>query len=118
MRKKLIGLFLCLLLVASIPLAAGIEIEEDEGEQTSDLIGITWLRGFIFNPKVRLGKVHARAIRLHYVELTGMETDLGIVRVRSVSFRDGVMLRYFNIGPLGSLTYVIGLTYGGIDINN
>ena len=118
MRKKLIGIFICLLLIASIPLAAGMTVEEDDDTQTSDLVGATWLRGFIFNPKVRLGKIHARAIRLHYVEITGMETDLGIVRVRSVSFRDGVMLRYFNMGPLGSLTYVIGLTYGGINIEN
>jgi hypothetical protein len=107
-----------MLLVTTIPLAAGVSVEEEPEEQTTDLIGMTWLRGWIFNPKTRLGMVHARAIRLHYFEITGMETDLGIVRIRSVSFRNGIFLRFINVGPLGSMTYVIGLTYGGININN
>ena len=117
LKNKLIGIFICMLMLATIPMAASATVEEQD-TQTSDLIGLTWLRGFIFNPKTILGSIHARAIRLHYVEITGMETDLGVVRVREVSFRDGIMLRYINIGPLGSLTYVIGLTYGGINIEN
>jgi hypothetical protein len=117
LKNKMIGIFICMLLLATIPLAAGTSVEETD-EQPTDLIGMTWVRGWIFNPKTVLGMVHARAIRLHYVEITGMETDLGIVRVRDVSFRDGVFLRFINVGPLGSMTYVIGLTYGGININN
>ena len=117
LKNKLIGIFICMLMLATIPLAAGATVEEPETE-TSDLVGLTWLRGWIFNPKTVLGSIHCRAVRLHYFELTGMETSFGIVRVRDVSFRDGIMLRYVNIGPLGSLTYVIGLTYGGININN
>jgi hypothetical protein len=115
--KRIIGLIVCMLLLTTIPIAAGVHVEENN-EQPADLIGMTWVRGWIFNPKSVLGMIHARAIRLHYIEITGMETDLGIVRVREVSFRDGVFLRFINVGPLGSLTYVIGLTYGGINIEN
>ena len=115
--KRIIGLLICMLVLSSIPIAAGVQVEQPE-EQPTDLIGMTWVRGWIFNPKTVLGMIHARAIRLHYFEITGMETDLGIVRVREVSFRDGVFLRFINVGPLGSLTYVIGLTYGGINIEN
>ena len=89
--KRIIGLLVCMLVLSSIPIAAGVQVEQPE-EQPTDLIGMTWVRGWIFNPKTVLGMIHARAIRLHYFEITGMETDLGIVRVREVSFRDGVFL--------------------------
>ena len=118
LKRKMIGILVCMLLLTTITLAAGMNVEEEKDEGTTDLVGVTWLRGWIFNPKTILGKIHARAIRLHYVEITGMETDLGIVKVREVSFRDGVLLKFVNIGPLGSLTFVIGLTYGGINIEN
>jgi len=115
--KKAIGILVCIMMMATlIPVTAALNCETTE--QTSDLIGLTWVRGFVFNPKVVLGKVHCRAVRLHYFEFTGMETDLGIVKLREVSFRDGIGIKYVNIGPLGSLTYVLGFTYGGISINN
>ena len=115
--KKAIGILVCIMMLATIiPVATAIDC--DTKTETSDLVGMTRVRGFVFNPKVILGKVHCRALRLHYVEITGMETDIGIVRLRQVSFRDGIAVKYVNIGPLGSITWVMGLTYGGIDINN
>ena len=117
-KKSIVGAFVCVLILASIPLMTGVVAETNQNEETTDLIGFTWLRGWIFNPKSILGMINARAIRLHYFELTGMETHFGIVRIRDVTFRDGIMLRYINVGPLGSITYVIGITYGGINIQN
>jgi hypothetical protein len=115
--KKTLGILVCLMMIGTlIPITTAINCDTEAAP--ADLVGLTWVRGFIINPKVVLGRVNCRALRLHYVEFTGMETDLGIVRLRDVSFRDGIGIKYVNIGPLGTLTWVMGLTYGSININN
>ena len=118
MVKKIgIGIILCILLLASIPVSTGIAVKEEQSDPESpDLVGVTWVRGWILNPRIVLGMISARALRLHYIELTGMETHIGIVRAKQVTFRDGFALRYVQIGPLGMFTWVMGFIYGGINI--
>ena len=118
MKKILIGIVLCMLLLASIPLTTGAKVKEEQDEEPVDLVGLTWVRGWIVNPRIVLGMISARALRLHYIELTGMETHAGIVRAKQVTFRDGLALRYVQIGPLGTITWVMGFIYGGINIQN
>ena len=117
-EKRLLGVIVCMLLILSTPLFAGVVAEKEKEEEKTDIIGITWLRGWIFNPKTILGMVYARAFRLHYIEITGRETHMGIVRVRDIVFRDGLFLRWIELGPLGTMAWVMGFTYGGIQIEN
>jgi len=65
--KKIIGLFLCMLMLAMIPLAAGIDIAPDAEEETLQL-GSTFMFGIITKPSLRNGghSIVFRAVWLKY----------------------------------------------------
>ncbi len=126
MKRKLLGLSICLILVATIPLAAGVDVAKeqttDEDTGTNDgFFGYTLVRGWVLNPKEVGTKLTFRAIRLHYTEFTGTETSTGILRGVKCELRtdcwlspfDGNALN-FDLGPLGTFRYTIGFYKGGI----
>ncbi len=119
MKKKILCILVCMLLLATIPLAAGMSFDNETEDETTGLVGWAWLRGWVLNPKVVGNKVHARALRLHYIEVSGTETNIGIVRFKQVEFRDGSPLGIrMEFGLLGSMSYVFGLFHGGLDIKD
>ena len=113
-KRKVIGILLCMLMLAAIPLAAGISVTP-ETEDTA-AIGRTVCRGLFFNFKTVGLKNQFFALRVHYTEVTGTETTTGVVRMRRVQVGKwtGGYLR--EIGPLGMFGYMGMATFtGGID---
>ena len=77
-----------------------IIIDDDSEEQTS-LLG---------------SRINARAINLHYLEFTPQGFHRGVVRLKSVSFRNGIFIKMSEKGLLGNIVYVTGFCHGSIDI--
>jgi hypothetical protein len=115
MKKKIIGLLICMLMMTTIPLAAGMTETEPEKEPTLD-VGRVFLKGLLFH-KLRKGNVnHALAIRLFYIEFTPTERTMGWVTLNTVWFKDSAYLgRMYEVG-LGLFTYVFGFFEGGLEV--
>ena len=104
-----------MLMLATIPLAAGMNVEDDETEPTD--IGRTIVRGFYFGYKPNGLGNRFFALRIHYTEITGTETSSGIVRFSrcNVGQYTGGFMRGF--GLFGFFGYMAFATFkGGIDI--
>ena len=114
MKKKIIGLLICMLMLTTIPLAAGMTETEQDPETQS--IGRVFLKGLLFH-KLRKGNVnHAMAIRLFYIQFTPTERTMGWVTLNTVVFRDSAYLgRMYEVG-LGLFTYVFGFFEGGLQV--
>lgn len=80
-KKKIIGLLVCMLVLMTIPLAAGIEITPEPEEEPVQL-GSTVLRGIITKPRLTVGGhyITFRALRLHYRVRSLGETKSGLLR--------------------------------------
>ena len=51
MKKKMMGIFVCVLMLAAVPLAAGAVDSEQDKDTTDSIFGWTIIRGFIGNLK-------------------------------------------------------------------
>ena len=115
MNKKILGLLLCIMMISTIPLAAGVTDTEPEEQSTLD-VGRVWLRGLLFRCNRWGNTNHALALRLHYVEITPSERTVGIVTLNHVAFRDSAYLgRMYEVG-FGLFTYIFGVFLGGLEI--
>jgi hypothetical protein len=65
--KKMVAIFMCMLVVALIPVAAGATTKQTQDPETSD-IGVTYLRGIITKPQLVNGGnyISFRCIWVHY----------------------------------------------------
>ena len=104
-----------MLMLTTIPLAAGMTESEPDSEPTLD-VGRVFIKGLLFH-KLRKGNVnHAMAVRLFYIEFTPTERAIGWVTFNHVVFRDSAYLgRMYEVG-LGLFTYVFGFFEGGLEI--
>ncbi len=75
----------------------------------------TLLRGTVFNLKRVRNEYHARAVRLHYTEFTGLSRVSGTIKLKRISFEHSPFIRTYDIGPLGLTTYVFGFVPGGLN---
>ncbi|EMR75081.1 hypothetical protein MBGDF03_00861 [Thermoplasmatales archaeon SCGC AB-540-F20] len=114
-KKKIMGLLVCMLMMTTIPLAAGMTETEPDAEPTLD-VGRVFLKGLLFH-RLRKGNVnHALAIRLFYIEITPTERTFGWVTLNHVVFRDSAYLgRMYEVG-LGLFTYIFGFFLGGLEV--
>jgi hypothetical protein len=97
MKKKLIGLFLGIILLSTVPLAVGQEaVEEtameDEIGETNSVVGITAMAGYIMNPERIGNRVSAKAAILGYYERGLLKKDTGIAILKNIQFKDGSLL--------------------------
>jgi len=115
-KKKITALLVCLLMIATIPLAAGVMEDRESESPTPDIVGRVWLRGWLFR-RIKSGNVNnAIAIRLHYIEFTPTERTWGIVMFKRVAFRNFLYIGRMYETPLGVLVYVFGFFRGGLEI--
>ena len=114
MKKKMMGIFVCMLMLATVPLAAGAVDSEQDAETTDSIFGWTIIRGFIGNLKKQGNDLYFRAIRLHYTEITGMEMSTGIIKLKRCRISDMGPDRQLTFGPLGSFTWIFGICHGGL----
>ena len=115
MKKKIIGLLICMLMLTTIPLAAGMTEKTEQDPEPLD-IGRVFLKGLLFH-KLRKGNTnHAMAIRLFYIQFTPTERTMGWVTLNTVIFRDSAYMgRMYEVG-LGLFTYVFGFFEGGLQV--
>jgi len=115
LKNKMIGIFICMLMLGMIPLAAGMNVEDNDPEPTD--IGRTIIRGFYFNFKPSGLDNRFFALRIHYTEITATETTTGVVKMSRcyVGKFTGGFMRGFGI--FGFTGYMLFATFkGGIRI--
>jgi hypothetical protein len=115
MKKKILSLMFCMLMITAIPLAAGTAVDSSDDENDA-LLGWTILRGFVFNVKKVGNDLHFRAIRLHYTQFTGMEWSTGVVKLKDCSVSDLGPDRMVSLGPLGSFSWLFAVCHGGLNV--
>jgi hypothetical protein len=85
MKSKIIGIGIGIMLLATVPLAAGMTLPKSE---PANLFDTTVLRGFVLFKRVVDGGKHIRflALRVHYttVSLNG-EHSQGVLKIRPMS---------------------------------
>ena len=86
MNKKIIGVLLCLIMLAAIPTAAGMQ-SDAESEDSLGLFGRTTVRGFILGSRTEGRITSFFALRVVYTtsSLFG-EDESGVVMFRRVTF--------------------------------
>ena len=121
MKKTYVAIFMCILMLVSIPLATAQQvttksiaesiIESNDGQPQS-LIGVTFIAGFISKPQ-EVGKfVQAKAVFLGYYDRGLIVKDSGIATgLKTVRFRAGDLLFMSEPNELG-LVQVIGICTG------
>jgi hypothetical protein len=116
-KRKVLGIFICVLMLATIPLAAGIAVNSEPGDPEPETdIGRTVIRGFILNYRpTGLGHKFF-AIRVHYTEITATTRTVGIIMMKTVSVGKEANIGFAYVGPAGAFGYMFGYTFkGGID---
>ncbi len=115
-KRKILGIFICVLMLATIPLAAGMTADSEPNDPETTEIGRTIIRGFVFNYRPS-GLGHKFfALRIHYAEVTGLTRTTGTLTMKPVSVGREANIGYNYGGPAGMLGYMVGFTFkGGID---
>ena len=114
-KRKIIGIFVCMLFLTTIPLVAGNN-EENEPATTTEILGRAIVRGFILNPEYDGNDIQFRAIRIHYTVFTATEMAIGVVKLKDCEVKNGLFSNVHTIGPMNNFGYIIGLYQGGIEI--
>lgn len=116
MKKQLFGGVLIIMLLSTIPLAAG-EFTEDETIVAEDiepqsLIGVTFVAGLILNPEKVGNMVSAKVLLLAYYDRGLIVKDSGVATgLKNVRFRDGELL-YMSEPNAYGITQVFGICTG------
>ena len=92
---------MCALLLAAIPVAAGMSIPKEDKKQTSGLLDFTILRGIVLFKRVTdNGKtLRCFAVRVHYMTigpLSGFKT--GVLKLRPIAIPNsirGMFVRFY-----------------------
>ena len=116
MKKIYIAGFLCILMLASVPLAVSqasteIMIQSDLPEPQS-LIGVTFIAGLLLNPQQIGNYVQGKAIVLGYYDRGLIVKDSGIIMgLKQVRFRPSALMYMSEPGDLG-VVQVAGICTG------
>lgn len=100
MKRKLIGIVMCTLLLAAIPMAAGMAIPKQEKQEPTGLLDMTILRGFVLFKRVTdNGKtLRCFAIRVHYTTFGLGGLDTGVLKLRPIAIPNslrGMYVRFY-----------------------
>ena len=116
-KKKLLGVFACMLMLTMIPLAAGMTVDNEPDDPETTEIGRTIIRGFVFNYKPSGFGHKFLALRIHYIEITGTTRTTGVVIMKQCTVGRETNIGFNWCGPVGMFGYMIGSTFrGGLEI--
>ena len=116
-KRKILGIFICILMLATIPLASGITVDSEPDDPETTEIGRTILRGFVFNYRPSGSGHKFFAIRIHYVEITVTSRTAGVVIMKQCTVGSETTLGFNWRGPVGFVGYMFGSTFkGGLEI--
>jgi hypothetical protein len=109
--KKIIAIFMCMLMIMLIPVAAGATDKNVKEPQTAD-IGYTIIRGFITKPQLENGGhfISFRCIYVHY-----MEKGIGAKEHGSLHMLQKLIVENKFTGYIGN-HFIIAKIHGTIDI--
>ena len=117
-KRKVLGIFICVLMLATIPLAAGMAVDSEPGDPETEAtdVGRTIIRGLVLNYR-STGLGHKFfALRIHYTEITATTRTMGVITMKTVSVGREANIGYHYGGPAGMIGYMAGFTFkGGID---
>jgi len=115
-KRKVVSIILCIVMLATIPIAAGMTTDNNlDDPQTTD-IGRTIIRGFVFNYKPSGFGHKFFALRIHYVEITGTQRTSGVLILKQCNVGRETAIGFNWCGPVGMFGYMFGATFkGGID---
>jgi hypothetical protein len=87
MKKKTIGIFLCLMMMAAIPAAAGLCVEtEQPDEGQTGVLDKTIIRGIVLFPRSSVGgKFSFFALRIHYTTIGIGGLTSGTLKLRRIN---------------------------------
>ena len=116
MKKKLIGILVCMMMLALIPAAAGFNCKPEQTEtkplsdiELDDLFGRTVIRGVVLFPRAtRNGDFKFFAVRIHYNTLYMGGVKSGTIVGKSIT------LSNIPNGFIGSF-YLFGSFRGNLD---
>ena len=109
MKRKLFGILMCFVLLAAIPLAAGITIPKEQKSQPSGALDVTILRGFVlFKRPVDGGRsLRFFALRVHYttIGISGYKT--GVLKFKSLIIPNSMRGMYIRL-------YIFAIFHGDV----
>lgn len=90
MKKKVIGILVCMMLMAVIPAAAGMNCNTEPDAETEGLVKERIiLRGLIINPHTTLGgKFVFLGIRVHYTAIGMQGIRRGVLHMQRITLPD------------------------------
>ena len=100
MSRKLIGILMCTLLLAAIPMAAGMAIPKEQKSQTTSILDFTILRGIVLFKRVTdNGKtLQFFALRVHYTTIGIGGFKSGVLKLRPLAIPNslrGMYIRFY-----------------------
>ena len=114
MKKQLLAISLCILMIGLIPLsAAGMKPQDPASNPRTTEIGRTIIRGLVIGYKP--GGVITRffAIRIHFTQITGAETTSGVLRFQHVNAGKFIGGYSNDFMVKGIFTYLFAATFRG-----
>jgi len=90
MKKKIIGILVCVMLMAVIPAAAGLQVDTEPQEETTGLLKQRIvMRGLVLNPHTTLGgKFAFIGIRVHYTAIGIQGVQRGVLHLQRIVLPD------------------------------
>jgi len=116
MKKQLIAVSLCLLMLALIPMSVAAATPDSSSDPSTTDIGRTVVRGLVLGYKPGVISTRFFAIRIHFTEITGTETTTGVIRFQFVKTGEfvGGYTNFFLMK--GFFTYLFSASFrGGIN---
>lgn len=111
MKSRLVGILMCIMLVAAVPIAAGAVIPKDQQSQPTNLFDTTIIHGIVLFKRVTDGGKNIRffALRVQYwtISLDGDHRS-GVIKLRPIIIPDSMKGYYRNF-------YIVAVFHGRID---
>jgi len=99
MKSKIVGILSCMMLLAAVPIAAGMTINTDPKVDPANIFDHTYVRGFVVLKRSVDGGKNLRffALRIHYttVSLNG-EHKSGVMKLRPMIIPNSLKGYYGN----------------------
>jgi len=111
MKSKLIGILMCMMLVAAVPIAAGAVLPKSQTSQPTNLFDTTILHGIVLFKRVADGGITLRffALRVQYITISADgDHRTGVIKLRPILIPNSMKGYYRNL-------YIVAVFHGSID---
>jgi hypothetical protein len=110
MKKKVIGILVCVMVLAMMPMAAGLGVEKESSVTgPTQYLDKTLIRGIVLFPRSSIGgDFKFFAVRLHYTTISLGGIKCGTILLRSITLPD------IPTGFVGNF-YLMGSFRGNLD---